>query len=42
MDQMHMTGISNGGMFSWYLAAAEPDFMGKECIKKLPLENQQK
>ena len=29
MDHMHIGGVSNGGMFSWYLAATTPDFMGR-------------
>ena len=30
MDQMHVTGVSNGGIFQWYMLATQPDFMGNQ------------
>jgi hypothetical protein len=28
MDSLHLSGISNGGMFAWYLASTATDALG--------------
>ena len=29
LDHMHYSGVSNGGMFAWYIAATAKDALGK-------------
>ena len=34
LDHMHYSGISNGGMFAWYIAATAIDALGKHILQK--------